>query len=281
MVSSDTQRATSHTGDLALVCLGFALAAAISLPAIVGLSHLYSRVEFYGHAYLMPLVVAYLIFGNRKPIRDALRSLEPPRLGALLVFGAGMIVALAVVGDAGFVAGIGIPLLLGSTAFAMGGTALVRPLALPLVFLALMVPPPHFVIQDLLPRLKLLVTDASVGILHVIGMPVYAEGNLIHVPEHTLFVADACAGLTSIVTMLPIACVVAYFQTRGLARRAFVVLSVIPLAMGANLIRVVSTVYLVDSLGPVAAQGALHESFGVATYIVGTLAIIGVARLVR
>jgi hypothetical protein len=44
---------------------------------------------------------------------------------------------------------------------------------------------------------------------------------------------------------------------------------------------VILTVKLVPWIGIDAAQGSLHQSFGVATYAVGTLALVGVTRLLR
>jgi exosortase len=230
-----------------------AIAMTLCIPALQGLGYLWRRNEFYGHAYV----------------------------GAFVAFGAALFLGLAVIGDAGFLAGLGIPLLLAATLYAIGGLPLLRPLLLPLAFLALMVPPPAFLEAAILVRLKLFVTEVAVGALHAAGAPVLAEGNLILVPEGELFVADACSGLTSIVTMLPISCIVAYFLARGIWRRVLIVLSVVPLAIAGNIGRVIGTVLLTSRFGLEAAQGALHESFGLATYVVGTLALVGVARLLR
>jgi len=268
-------------GALGLAGLVFALALCVALPAIFGLRFLFERIEFYAHGFLVPLVAGYLAWGKRREIRQALLRLEPPRFGALVALAAGSFELFMIVGDVGFLAGIGIPLVIGSAAYAVGGRRLVRPLALPLAFLALMVPPPRFVLYEILFRLKLLVTRTAVELLQAVGTPVLAEGNQIVVPNHTLFVADACSGLTSIVTMLPIACTIAYFLTRGIWRRSVVVASVLPLALGANVLRVILTVKLVPWMGIEAAQGSLHQSFGLATYAVGTLALVGVARLLR
>jgi exosortase len=268
-------------GSLVLASSVFALALAVALPAIYGLSYLFLRVEFYGHGYLLPLVAAYVLYGNRRALRQALADARPPAWGPLVTFAAGAFEVLMLVGDVGFAAGLGIPIVFGAAAYAIGGFRLLRPLALPLAFLALMVPPPRFVLYELLFRMKLVVTMVSVRLLQAMGTTVLAEGNQVLVPGHTLFVSDACSGLTSIVTMLPIACVVAYFLTRGVWRRALVVASVFPLAMVANVVRVMLTVELVSVIGIQAAQGLLHESFGVATYAVGTVALVGVARLLR
>jgi exosortase len=258
-----------------------ALAVAICLPAARELAYLFARVEFYAHGYLLPPVAAYLAFIERRALAAALSDLRPPPLGAPVVLLAGTLELLALIGDMGFAAGLGIPLVLGATAWAVGGLPLLRPLALPLVFLALMVPPPYFVTQSLLAELKLLMTGVSIEILHRLGQTVFADGNRIEVPGHTLFVADACSGLTAIVTLLPVACVVAYFLSRGWWRRSLVLLSVVPLAIVANVGRVVGTVLLFSRIGPQAAQGLLHEAFGLTTYTVGTLALVLVARLLR
>jgi exosortase len=274
-------RTSVDAWSLALACTILALSLAVALPAIAGLGSLFRSVEFYGHAYLVPVVAGYLVLSRRRELLRALRNPQPPALGWLAVLAAGTFEVLMIAGDVGFAAGVGIALLLGASAWAVGGVRLLRPLALPLTFLVLMIPPPRFVLYELLPRLKLMVTSIAVSIMQWAGATVVAEGNQILLPEHTLFVADACSGLTSVVTMLPIACTLAYFLTRGFWRRAVVVGSVVPLAMAGNVVRVIVTVKMVEVIGGEAAQGLLHESFGVATYAIGTLALVGIARMLR
>jgi len=252
----------------------------LSLPALWNLSLGWRIYESYGHGYLMALVAGWLVYANRAKVIEAVRDLEPPRYGSLVVLAAATFEVLTFIGDLRFAAGVGVPLLIGAVAFAIGGSALVRALGLPLVFLALMVPP-GFLIRPLLVRLKLIVTDLAVSLLQAFGEPVVATGNQILVPGHELFVADACSGLTSIVTMLPIACLIAFAWLPGWWRRGVVVASVIPVAIGANVIRVVVTVKLVPIVGVQAAQGLLHQGFGVAAFAVGILALFGLARLLR
>lgn len=273
--------AARSIAELLLAATAFGLALALCIPALQGLSHIWRDSDYYGHAYAIPPVAAYLAWTRRGELRAAFQPLRPPAFGWLAALGAACFEILMILGDVRFGAGVGIPLLLGAVAFATGGWLLLRPVGLPLVFLALAVPPPGFLLREALFRLKLFVTDVAITILHAAGATVAAEGNTILIPGHTLFVADACSGLTSIVTLLPLACVVAYFLGRGVWRRAVVVASVVPLAIAANVARVVATVLLVSRLGTDAAQGLLHESFGLATYAVGTLAVVGVARVLR
>ena len=257
------------------------MAAALCVPALLALSNEWRVLQFYGHAYLIPATAAYLAWGHRGEIGKALRALEPPRHGPWIVFGAAAFEACMVIGDVRFLSGLGIPLLLAATAYGVGGRRLLQLLALPLLFLAAMVPPPGFAIRVLLVRLKLFVTEIAASLLQSWDFLVYAEGNRVSVPGHTLFVADACSGLTSIITLFPFALVIAYFMSHGIWRRALIVASVVPLAVGANILRVIVTVALVSSWGIEYAQGVLHSSFGVVTYALGNLVLIGVARLLR
>jgi exosortase len=264
-----------------LVAAPVALAMLLSIPAIIGLSGLLQRNQFYAHAYALPVVAAYLAWGNRRQIRRALRDLQPPRFGALVVLATGVFEIAMFIGSVRFAEGIGIALLLGAVAYGIGGVRLLKPFLLPLAFLVLMIPPPGFLRNALLVRLKLMVTDIAVSLFQAAGVTIAAEGNRILVPGHTLFVADACSGLTSIVTMMPLACIVAYFASHGVWRRLVIVGSIFPLAIGANIFRVAVTVAMVSTWGIEAAQGVLHESFGMLTYALGTLALIGTAKVLR
>ncbi|MCP4007858.1 MAG: exosortase/archaeosortase family protein [bacterium] len=265
----------SFAAAIALACAG------VCYPAVNLLRYMWTSSEFYGHAYAVPAVAAYLLYRNRAKIRVGFSDLQPPLLGAPLLFAVAALEGIAILGDIGFGAAVGIPFLLAATAFAIGGRRLLTPMALPLVFLILMVPPPAFLLDQVLIQLKFFVTDVSVNLLQTFGQVISARGNQVMVPGHTLFVADACSGLTSIVTLLPLSAIVAFFLSHGIWRRLVVVGSVIPLAVSANIFRVTLTVLLVSSYGGEFAEGMLHETFGLGTYIAGTLALIGVAKVLR
>ncbi|MFQ5697643.1 MAG: exosortase/archaeosortase family protein [Myxococcota bacterium] len=278
---STVQPSQVSRAEHALIAVCGALALATSVPALTLLWMMWSRNGYYGHAYAIPAVSLWLAFERRRELGAALRAPEPPRLGAAVLFAAASFEVLMVVGDVGFVAGVGFPLLLAATAYAVGGPKLLRPLQLPLGFLLLAVPPPRFLTYELLFRLKLFVTHSAVQLLQLSGQTVASSGNEILVPGGTLFVADACSGLTSIITMLPLAVIIAFFLSHGTWRRLSIVGAVVPVAVLGNLVRVAVTVSMVSSHGIDWAQGVLHESFGLLTYAAGTALLIVLARVLR
>jgi exosortase len=251
------------------------------VPGLLSLSYLWSNSELMGYGYLIPASALALLWLRRDEVSRALDSAEPPRGGAAWVLAAALVESLGLLADVGSLAGLGIPLLLGATAYAVGGTRLARALALPIGFLVFMIPPPAFLVDPMVNYLKSLVTVASVEIIRLTGVSVASQGNRIFIPGHELFVANACAGLNSIVTLLPLGVVVATFLVNGAWKRAALLASVVPLAMLGNILRVSVTAILVSRFGAEYAAGSLHESFGAATFALGTIALLGVARLLR
>jgi exosortase len=170
-----------------------------------------------------------------------------------------------------------------SCAFYLGGSRGLRVLAFPLAFLVFMVPLPPSWLTPLIVNLQLMVSAAAVELLGWFGSAVTRSGNVIQLPAgDTLFVAEACSGITSLVTLTPLAIVLAYFTENTLARRLTIVFAVVPAAMLGNLLRVIATVLAAERYGAEAATGNwLHESAGLITFVLACLALIGLGALMR
>jgi exosortase len=264
---------------LRIACLVASLLAA--WPALRLLAYIWQSTDYLAHGYLIPLTSAGLIWLRREQIGAALRDAVSPPLGPLAVLGAALLQAGAVLAEAGTLSGVGLVLTIAATVYAVGGARLARELLVPVAFLLLMVPPPVAVADQLLFGLKALTINISVWLLQTTGFSIAATGNRLFVPGHELFVANACSGLTSIVTLTPLAVVVAYLLSHGVWRRLLLVASVVPIAIAGNTARVVITVVLVSWWGMDYAEGLLHESFGLITFVLGTVVLVGLARLLR
>jgi exosortase len=95
----------------------------------------------------------------------------------------------------------------------------------------------------------------------------------------SLMVAEACSGLTAILTLLPIATLVAYLAPLSRARRVALVALALPIAMVANLFRVILTALaaLIWSANTVTAD-PWHTLGGLLIYAVACLMLLMVAR---
>ena len=261
--------------------LALALLAVAFGPGLIALEKTWASVEYYSHGYLVPAVAVLLAWRER----EVLRAIPPARsplglfLLAAVLAGYGLGVAAGLVE----VQGVGIVAAVAAAVLWLRGPAWLRVLAFPIAYLIFMVPLPDAWIQPLILQLRLLVTVVAVALLHAFEIPVLREGNVIGLPNgESLFVADACSGVTSLVTLTPLAFLVAELTERSRWKRIVIVLSVVPIALLFNLVRVLGTVVAAQYVGAERATAdGLHEVAGVISYAVACLSLLGVGSWLR
>ena len=263
---------------LGLPALGLLVAFA---PALLALSETWDAREYYSHGYLVPLVSLWAGVGIAGGRRSLPCIADIRGLGLLALSGVGYVGGLGT----GWVPLLGLSFVLAvaSLVWARCGMRWLRAWAFPVGFLFFMVPLPDAWVTPAIVGLQLIVSHAAVGIVRFAGMSVHRDGNVIGLAGgESLFVAEACSGITSVITLIPIAVVVAYFTERAMWRRGVLLVAVVPLALGGNLIRVVGTIVATQEYGAKAAtQGSLHELAGVMTYVLGCLGLLGLGELMR
>jgi exosortase len=89
-----------------------------------------------------------------------------------------------------------------------------------------------------------------------------------------MFVAEACSGMRQLTGFLALTTAVAYLSGRGPWYRLTLVLSAVPIAMTANVVRVVVTGVIMDRFDPKYASGTFHTLEGLLMMGLG-LAILG------
>jgi len=247
-----------------LACL---LVAAFA-PALVALAQVWANVEYQSHGFLVP-VVSLWAFYRERPRRRKLEAAPDQRgLVVLALAFAAYLLGLA----AGVVSLQGAALVAAVAGLVLysRGSRWLRALAFPIGFLIFMVPPPSNWIAPAIVRLQLFVSSASISLLQVLSVQVTRDGNILNLPGgESLYVAEACSGVTSIITLTPLAVLLAHFTLRRWGFRLILFAAVIPLAMAGNLARVVATVLASIAIGTEhATAGPIHEAAGLLTYVV-------------
>jgi exosortase len=147
-------------------------------------------------------------------------------------------------------------------------------LAFPLLFLFLMVPVPESVVNVIAFPLQLYATDFAVDVLYLLKIPALREGNIIHLANTQLFVAEACSGLRSLTALITLGVIFAYFFRKSTLERIIIVLSAIPIAILVNAFRVALTGGLTHYLGKEAASGWIHQTEGFFTFGIAFLLLL-------
>ena len=256
-----------------------ALATLIFLPILRFMVQHWSDQADYSHGFIVAPLAVYFAFERRKklrqtPIEPSWWGLLPLALGALALMVGRLGVELMSMRSGFILTLIGLHVLL-------LGLPIFRVLAFPLLFLFLMVPLPQSLVNVVAFPLQLLAADMAVQALQLFGLPVLREGNIIHLPETRLFVAQACSGLRSLMALGTLGVVFAYFFRKSWADRVLLVASTIPIAVLVNAFRVWLTAYLTLRFGEEMAGGVVHQTEGFFTFGLAFGLLLLEARLIE
>lgn len=137
----------------------------------------------------------------------------------------------------------------------------------PLLYMGFLVPPPGWLMDGLTAPLKLLVSAVATDGLQVFGIPIFRQGVTLIVAQYELLVEDACSGMNSLIGLTAITLFYIYLLRNASWRYSlFLVTLVIPIAIVANVLRIVILVLLTYFFGNAVAQGFLHETAGLVLF---------------
>jgi exosortase len=251
------------------------------VPALIALARVWSSTEYLSHGFLVPLV-SYWVLLRERP-RRARVPREPAAAGLALVAAALVAYLLGIASSLVPLQAVALVAAIAGAVVWLRGWAWLRALAFPVGFLLFMAPPPASWITPLIVRLQEWVSIAAVEIVHRLGVAVLRTGNVLRLASgDELFVAEACSGVTSVITLAPLGVMLAYLSQRTRCGRLLLLLAVPPVAMLGNLTRVVLTVALSDRFGVAwVAEGPPHLMLGLVTYVVGCLALLACDAALR
>jgi len=214
----------------------------------------------YSHGYLVPVFSAYLLWMRRGQLAG--KGITPNMWGmGFLVAGLG----LHLTGARYYLDWISAASLLPTLAglcLSLGGWKALRWAWPSIAFLGFMLPLPHRLEVALALPLQRVATQASTYVMQTIGLPAVAEGNIIIMEEARIGVAEACNGLGMLVTFFALATGVAIVLRRPWVDKLIVVLSAVPIALLANIARIIVTGLLAETAGPEVARDFFHVLAG-------------------
>ena len=236
-------------------------------PVLVELGRDWWRDSNYSHGVLIPPIVFFLVWRQRR--RLAGLPLRPAWLGLVGIVGAAALLILGAAGAEVFTQRVSFVAMLLSTVLFLLGWHWLRPLWFPISLLLLAIPLPYVLYYSLTAPMQAFAAQCAVLGLKVIGVPVFAQGNILHLPDDkTLEVVEACSGIRSLYSFLALGAVMAYFMPIPFFGRAMVFMATIPLSIAANAFRVWSTAVGAHLIGMHVTEGVFHEAFGLLVFAV-------------
>jgi exosortase len=157
-----------------------------------------------------------------------------------------------------------IPFVVAALTFALGGWHLLYVLWPAILFLIFMLPLPPSLNSILAYPLQRMATLGSVSVLQILGLPAFAEGNVITIGAEPLEVAQACNGLSMLLSFVTLISAMVILVPLSLWRRVVLLASAIPIALVTNIIRIVVTAWCYHRFGHESGERMTHDAIGLA-----------------
>jgi len=230
----------------------------------------------YSHGMLIPFVSLYLVWQRYTLLRKTPAAISYK--GLLFVVPALVLFVLASVAGEQFSQRVSFVLLVYGLVLFLEGSEIGHLLLFPIALFLFAIPLPYILYNSIAFPLKLVATKIAAVVIGLFGMPVFRDGNIIHLPHTTLEVVDACSGIRSLMTLITLAFLLASFQVRSFWKRALLVLLALPIAVFANTGRVAIT-GLLTKYNPAWGSGTLHEITGWGVFVVSFGVLLGLAAV--
>ena len=205
--------------------------------------------KYNSHIVFIPLITGYLLYAERKQIRENERFSVlygvPVILAGLLLYWGGShtgyrlnetdtlslnTLSVVVCWIGGFL------LLFGPQSF--------RVALFPLLFLLFLVPMPTFLVKNALLILQAASAEVSYRLFQLTGIPIAREGIVFYLPGISIKIAEECSGMRASLTLLIISILAGHLFLRHAWRKGVLVLSTFPITVLGNGLRIVGLTLL-------------------------------------
>jgi exosortase len=231
----------------------------------------------YSHGFIVAPLALYFAWERREALKAA--TPRPSVAGVAIILGSLLLFVAGQLGAELFLTRVSlVGVIAGAVLFVLGREHF-RILWFPIAFLLLMIPLPAILFNQIAFPLQLLASRVGETAIAAVGIPVLREGNVLELANTKLEVAEACSGIRSLVSLVTLAIVLAYFTEKQRWRRVAVVLSAIPIAIIANAARVAGTGVAAHWIGEAAAQGFFHTFSGWLVFVVAFAGLMLVQRI--
>ena len=247
--------------------------------------------ENYSHGLLVPFVIGIIIWSEWNDL-EALTRKSSPVAGGIVCLTALLMLAAGVLGAELFATRISMVLMLAGVLIYLFGRRIISGLAVPFALLLLSIPIPQILFNKVAFPLQILASKMAVWGIRMFDVPTLRSGNVIDIlpagasQPISLEVVEACSGIRSLMTLITLALVLAYFTRRrrgkglggfsmpDLWRALVLMICAVPVAVITNAGRVTTTGLLTYHYGKQAAGGTSHDASGWIVYLLALVLLI-------
>ncbi len=231
-------------------------------PGIIDLWNVWQRNDEYSSGLLVPFLAIYILWSQRHYITQC--RIGPSLWGLFAFLGAQCIRLFGLFFMYGSAERLSIVLSVAALVLLLFGWQFFRKVSTALLFLFLMLPWPNRIQAALALPLQQWATSSAVFCLEMIGYEVVREGNVIHIGQASVAVAEACNGLRMITAFFVINSLVVLLVKREWWEKLLVLASSLPIALLCNTVRLTITAIAFTMLSGEYWEKIFHDFGGYA-----------------
>lgn len=232
--------------------------------------------SYYGHGFLIPLVSLYVLWQRKDIIKNTKISSNMP--GLIMTAGCLLVHILCALLKVYFISGFTFVFAIFGLILFFFGKDMAKKLIFPVFFLLAMIPLPLVLVGNLTVKLKLFAAQCSTFILNKIGFPSVREGSIIRMPNSFIAVEAPCSGLRSLISLLTLGLIFAYAMKVSYLKRGTLLALSVPIAVTANIVRIIMLATVNDLYGEEVAMGFFHDFTGFFVFAFAFAGLWGVSR---
>ncbi|MFA5099977.1 MAG: exosortase/archaeosortase family protein [Candidatus Omnitrophota bacterium] len=247
------------------------------IPAFIWMYDRWAAADsYYSHGFLVPLISLFIVWRMRCQLQAI--KIAPDNRGWWL-FGLGIAAhMLSSLWQVYFTSGFSLLFVIAGLVLIFGGKAFLRALRFPILFLISMLPLPMAVIAEMSFRLKLIAAQMAAFAVNHIGMAAVREGSVIKTAHSYLVVEDPCSGIRSLIALISLGALMAYFSKLPRVKKMIVFASSLPIAIFANVLRIIVLTLASEMYGSEFATGAFHDAMGFAVFAISFFSLVLVSK---
>jgi exosortase len=232
------------------------------LPGIADLWKVWRRSDEYSSGLLVPFLAVYVLWARRHEIAKC--PIGPSAWGMIVFLGAQTLRLLGVYFFYSSAERLSIVLSVAGLVLLLFGWHVFRKVGTTLLFLCLMLPWPKRVHAAVSLPLQEWATTSAIFCLEMMGYEIVPEGNVIHIGDSSVAVAEACNGLRMVTAFFVIGVLVVLLVRRAWWQKLIVLISCLPIALLCNTVRLALTAIAFQWLSGEHWEGIFHDFGGYA-----------------
>lgn len=226
----------------------------------------------YHHCAMVPFIALWICWRRYDRLAAIARE---PSMGGLIPLGIGL--ALRWVGEAVSIPSLSLgaflPTLWGLI-WCYWGRRMALALFFPVAFLIFMVPVPFPILAAAGFPMQTYAAIGVGGIGKLLGLPIVRHGTTLSVYDFNAAVVQECSGLHSLFALSMIGTLLAAEMRVPLWKKCLMVALILPIVFGANVLRILLTIFIAIAFGAAVAEGVFHWGSGIMLFGVSVLTFL-------